>query len=407
MTMLPSQKSTLLGIPVNSRVKVVIVVACIISVAGYVPAHDDSNDSPERYAPKIIATRNDPAAGVTLLRQLPRELSPADLAELQQLDRNLKRAKTKAEHEFARELLRALVRSGELRPLGYAHQVFESVPWRRQDVARAIAEFAIEQQKRAPDWRLLVRAIPVVEGEDACVVLKALQMFPQLGTKPQWQREAILAGLRSGDEGKIEAVKLLRHWTGAQLDDGEPIADTLSKWQTWITDKHPELPLATLPVDSPNSRYKYADLLAYLKSDQGANGNADRGARIFEQAQCIRCHRFGNRGEAMGPNLSNVRQWLQLKQILQATLFPSQTITDQYETTTIVTTDGKVLAGVVAAGGGKIVVLQTNGTKEKIDRDDVRKTVPSRKSSMPNGLLNPLSLDEIADLFAYLRHHEP
>ncbi len=284
------------------------------------------------------------------------------------------------------------------------HQVFETIPWRRQDVARGLAEFAISQRRRAADWRLLVRALPVVDEDDACVVLQALQRFPNRGTKPQWQREVILAGLRSADAGQLEAVKLLRHWTASKLRDGEPTASVLTKWQEWFDNKHPELPPPTLPVDEPDSRYKYQELLTFLESGRGAKGNADRGAKVFEKAQCVNCHRFGSRGEAMGPDLTNAQQWLQLKQLVEATIFPSQSITDQYETTTIVTNSGQIFSGVLAAAGGKIVVLQANGQKATVDRDDIDESLPSRKSAMPDRLLDSLSLDEIADLFAYLRH---
>jgi putative heme-binding domain-containing protein len=162
-----------------------------------------------------------------------------------------------------------------------------------------------------------------------------------------------------------------------------------------------------LPVDSPTSRYKFAELLEFLETGQGTNGDPERGAQLFEKAQCIKCHRFGPRGEAMGPDLTNTRQWLQLKQMLEATVFPSQSITDQYETTTIVTTEGQVFSGVVAAADGKIVVLQADGKKISLERAEIEESVPSRNSAMPDGLLDPLSLDEIADLFAYLRSRRP
>ncbi|MBP90622.1 MAG: hypothetical protein CMJ64_28585 [Planctomycetaceae bacterium] len=371
-----------------------------------VAAQDQAKESPERDTSAIVAAAGEPFVAIALLRELPRQLGATDLVELQHLDRNLEAPTTEAEREFARELLLVLARSSELRSLGYVHQVFETVPWRRQDAARAIAEFAIDQRRRAADWRLLVRSLPVVDDDDARVILQSLQMFPQRGTKPHWLREVILAGLRSGDVGKSEAAKLLSHWTGSQLHDGDPTKGPLSQWQAWFDEKYPELPEPILPVDSPTSRYTYAKLLTFLGGERGAKGDPQSGANVFEKAQCIKCHRFGARGEAMGPDLTNVRQRFQLKQILEATVFPSQSITDQHETTTIVTTDGQIFSGVLAAADGKIVVLQANGNKAIVDRRDIEEALPSRKSAMPDGLLDPLSLDEIADLFAYMRDRQ-
>jgi len=49
-----------------------------------------------------------------------------------------------------------------------------------------------------------------------------------------------------------------------------------------------------------------------------------------------------------------------------------------------------------------VTVLQSNGEKVMIDEVDISESAPSKKSAMPEGLLNSLTLDEIADLFAYL-----
>jgi mono/diheme cytochrome c family protein len=48
------------------------------------------------------------------------------------------------------------------------------------------------------------------------------------------------------------------------------------------------------------------------------------------------------------------------------------------------------------------VILQPNGEKVAIKEIDIDEMQPSRKSAMPAGLLNELSQEEIADLFAYL-----
>jgi hypothetical protein len=39
-----------------------------------------------------------------------------------------------------------------------------------------------------------------------------------------------------------------------------------------------------------------------------------------------------------------------------------------------------------------------------LDRDAVANVTPTDRSPMPDGLLNPLSAEEIRDLVAYLRH---
>ena len=48
------------------------------------------------------------------------------------------------------------------------------------------------------------------------------------------------------------------------------------------------------------------------------------------------------------------------------------------------------------------MILQSDGSKVRVPRDDVEQTIPSLVSSMPEGLLNSLSLEEVFDLMAFL-----
>ena len=69
----------------------------------------------------------------------------------------------------------------------------------------------------------------------------------------------------------------------------------------------------------------------------------------------------------------------------------------------MVTKNGKTYTGMVSPrGDGSIVVLQASGEKVSIAEDDVAETRRTKVSSMPEGLLNQLSLEDVADLFAYL-----
>ena len=67
------------------------------------------------------------------------------------------------------------------------------------------------------------------------------------------------------------------------------------------------------------------------------------------------------------------------------------------------TTDGKTYSGLVApTGDGSYVLLQASGEKVTIPEEEIEQRVRNKTSAMPEGLLNELTLDEIADLFAYL-----
>lgn len=104
----------------------------------------------------------------------------------------------------------------------------------------------------------------------------------------------------------------------------------------------------------------------------------------------------------MGPDLTSTRQRYQRVEMANAILYPSYSIPEEYATTVVVTRDGKVWPGIVAANGDKVLVLGSNGEKTALDRREIEETQASNLSAMPVGLLEPLSPTEITDLFAYL-----
>ena len=94
----------------------------------------------------------------------------------------------------------------------------------------------------------------------------------------------------------------------------------------------------------------------------------------------------------MGPDLTHVSRRLQRKEIMQATIFPSHFVSEEYPTYTIITEAGKALTGMMgAAGPDQIMLLTSEGTKQLINKDEVDEIIPVKKSSMPEGLLNLLT----------------
>jgi putative heme-binding domain-containing protein len=156
-----------------------------------------------------------------------------------------------------------------------------------------------------------------------------------------------------------------------------------------------------LPLDAGRDKWSYDELVAYLESDAGRRGDARRGQQAFTVAQCAACHRVGNQGETLGPDLTNVAQRFQRKEILESIVYPSHAISDQYASRVVVA-NGKSYAGLVTptAGGGVTVLLAT-GQKVNLAHEDIDDVQPSDVSAMPTGLLNPLTLEPVADQFAY------
>ncbi|HAH48658.1 MAG TPA: hypothetical protein DCM07_28220 [Planctomycetaceae bacterium] len=158
-----------------------------------------------------------------------------------------------------------------------------------------------------------------------------------------------------------------------------------------------------MPVEPADSRWKYQDLLAELQQQKKSTLDLKLGAQAYEKATCIKCHRFGKKGEEIGPDLTYVSRRFQQKEVLLSTLFPSHFVSEEYPTYTIVTADGKTFTGMMgAAGPDEIMLLTPEGKKQMIKKQEVEEIVPVKKSAMPDGLLNLLTKAEVIQLIRYL-----
>jgi putative heme-binding domain-containing protein len=144
------------------------------------------------------------------------------------------------------------------------------------------------------------------------------------------------------------------------------------------------------------------ELLEYLTSVEGSQGDVSHGARVFEKALCSNCHLFAGRGEGLGPDLTTVGQRFQKKEILESVLFPSHVVSDQYSSSTVVTSQGKTYTGIVVPRGSTTIVLLSTGEKVNVATEELAQIVPSKASTMPEGLFDNLTREEIGDLFAFL-----
>ena len=130
---------------------------------------------------------------------------------------------------------------------------------------------------------------------------------------------------------------------------------------------------------------------------------------MFAVALCARCHRFGQQGMALGPDLTSVARRFSRQDILQSILEPSQVIAENYRSQQVVTTSGKVLEGRVSYTGdyrSPILKIATDpmfpGKLIEIPKSEIEEYSWSATSYMPSGLLDTLSREEILDLLAYI-----
>jgi putative heme-binding domain-containing protein len=140
--------------------------------------------------------------------------------------------------------------------------------------------------------------------------------------------------------------------------------------------------------------------------DQVAHGRSfARGKAAFEAAQCLACHKLGNEGGAIGPDLTAVSSRFTRRDILESILEPSKVISEQYQSSNLFLKNGDDVSGRILEESPTEYVVLTNpllNTRATVKKSDVARLQPSQVSMMPAGLVSILTKDELLDLLAYL-----
>jgi putative heme-binding domain-containing protein len=139
---------------------------------------------------------------------------------------------------------------------------------------------------------------------------------------------------------------------------------------------------------------------------RGSLGNPHAGALVFKKL-CAQCHKIHGEGEDVGPDLTQNGR-ASFDQLLSNVFDPSLVIGSAYQATTVATTDGRVLTGLLAEESPVRVVLKTQGGKQEvIAREKVEAMKTSPASLMPEELEKQLSEQELRDLFGFLTLDRP
>jgi putative heme-binding domain-containing protein len=158
---------------------------------------------------------------------------------------------------------------------------------------------------------------------------------------------------------------------------------------------------AALNIDPDAQRAKLESLVASLPA-----GDIRRGQAVFHSAKaaCAACHQMGYVGGNVGPDMTRIGQTRNERDLLESIVFPSASFVRSFEPTLIVTTDGRIVNGLVRSEADGLVVLATGPREEvRIALEDIEERHPGRISTMPSGLDQQLSMQDLADLIAFLK----
>ncbi|MGN6384817.1 MAG: c-type cytochrome, partial [Verrucomicrobiota bacterium] len=153
-------------------------------------------------------------------------------------------------------------------------------------------------------------------------------------------------------------------------------------------------------------REQNPNLDAYRKYALTHEGDVARGAQLFADEQrldCVKCHTVDGSGGKAGPDLFAVGDKFGRRDIVDAVLMPSATISPGYNTVIVETKAGEEVQGILKQSTG--VGLQLMGADGKLvsmAKEEIKEQRGSSLSLMPEGLQAGLSVQEFTDLTEYL-----
>jgi putative heme-binding domain-containing protein len=158
------------------------------------------------------------------------------------------------------------------------------------------------------------------------------------------------------------------------------------------------LAATVLPVEKPVSR---DEVLRQFAAALTLRGDATRGRAIYAE-RCQSCHVAEGQGFQLGPDLVTVKT-AGRERLLLSIIDPNKEVAPQYLAFNLETRDGESFSGLIVSDTAAGVTLrQAFGREEVIARARIKSMRSPGQSLMPEGLETGLSVQQMADLLAFI-----
>jgi putative membrane-bound dehydrogenase-like protein len=262
---------------------------------------------------------------------------------------------------------------------------------------RVSAVLALGKLKSDAAMRLLLDAAQEPELREACVT--AVAQTPTVHAL-----DLYLDGLASPNlkvrEGARKAISTIRDAAWPHLKErAASIRQEVRKELLSIYKRNPE-PQQLFATSEPESPERY------LKFALSQKGSVAAGRQIFFNSAgvaCSQCHVVRNEGGRVGPDLTTAGTQFSRRELAESILFPSKAVREGYAAITVETKDGESFSGLLKGETAEEVQLVDSvGQLHRIPKPRISSRQSSALSLMPEGLHTALTLEQFADLLAYL-----
>lgn len=208
----------------------------------------------------------------------------------------------------------------------------------------------------------------------------------------------------------IDVLLKRQSWTSTLLEamnDGDLLVADLSLEQRRTLGELKDDDLKKMAVELlerggalPNAD-RQAVLEQYMPVVHKSGGDIAKGKEIFKNV-CAKCHRHSGEGEEIGPDLTGMAVHPK-EELLVHILDPNRSVEANFRMYNVQTIDGLVLSGMLGSESKTAIeLIDTQGKKKTVLREDIEDFASSRSSLMPEGFEKEISQDQMHDLLAFL-----
>src|SRR5262249_153992 len=118
---------------------------------------------------------------------------------------------------------------------------------------------------------------------------------------------------------------------------------------------------------------------------------------------CARCHRVQGRGQWIGPDLSTIGVKYDRRELVRSILSPSESISLSFRSLVVGLNDGQVITVLpLEDTSEKLVIKTVDGQRVTINPHLINHRRESDISLMPEGLVQTMTIQDLADLLSFL-----
>ena len=209
----------------------------------------------------------------------------------------------------------------------------------------------------------------------------------------------------------IDALLSRDAWGAAVLDSIErremkPTEIDPARRQRLLHHKDPAVRARAIKLLAAATNADRTKVVASYADALTLKGDAVHGREVFAKT-CAVCHRLGDVGASVGPDLASIGNKLP-EGLLTSILDPNQAVEPRYTGYLVETLSGDSYTGVLAGETGNGITLAVAGGEQKTFlRSDLKTLRSTGLSLMPEGLESALSRQDVADLIAAIRGSAP